>query len=236
MDAAESLAGEFLRLQGFTTVAYEPDGNVPPDFLCDGRVAVEVRRLNHHHQIEGEHPEALDSKGVALWDNVKRVLNELGPPTSGKSWWVSYSIKRPIADFRRLPRLLKRALEAFRNAPLDGTQVIPLVDGFKLTLTPAENSHDLQFVFASASDRDSSGWLLDMMQANLQLCIDEKWAKTAKARARYGPWWLVLVDMIGWGLNELDQEMFHDAVQLERRGWDKIILIDPRDPSRFFEV
>lgn len=220
MDAAELLVAEFLRLQGFTTVAYEPDGNVPPDFLCDGRVAVEVRRLNHHHQHEGQHPEALDTKGVALWDHVKRVLIELGPPTSGRSWWVSYSFKRPIADFRRLPLLLKRRLQDFRSAPLDGTQVIPLVDGFKLTLTPAEHSHDLEFVFASASDRDSAGWLLDMMQTNLQLCIDEKRAKIAKVRARYGPWWLVLVDMIGWGLSELDQQMFHDAVQIDRRGWD----------------
>lgn len=236
MDAAESLAAEFLRLQGFATVEYEPDGNVPPDFLCDGQVAVEVRRLNQHHQSDGRHPEALDTKGVAIWDHVQRVLIKLGPPTSGRSWWVSYSFKRPISDFRRLPLLLERTLEDFRNSPLDDTQIIPLVDGFKLTLTPAEISHDLQFVLATASDRDSSGWLLDMMQMNLQLCIDEKWAKTANARAKYGPWWLVLVDMVGWGLSELDQQMFDDAVQIDRRGWDKIVLIDPRDPSRFFEV
>ena len=34
-------------------VVYEPDGKVPPDFLVDGRIAVEVRRLNQHYAVEG---------------------------------------------------------------------------------------------------------------------------------------------------------------------------------------
>jgi len=236
MDEAEALSEEYLRRQGFTTIEFEPDGNIPPDFLCDGRVAVEVRRLNHHHTSTGDRPEALDTKAYALWNHVKRALVELGPPTVGRSWWLSYSLKRPIPEFKRLPSLLKKSLLDFRSVPRDGRQVIEVTKGFQITLTPAESTHDLQFVFASASDRDSAGWLFEMMQVNLQLCIDEKALKVAKVRERYGEWWLVLVDMIGWGLSKFDQELFADAVQIEKRGWDKIILIDPRDPSRSFEI
>ncbi|WP_060512998.1 hypothetical protein [Pseudomonas sp. NBRC 111124] len=236
MDQAEALSKEYLRRQGFTTIEFEPDGNVPPDFVCDGRVAVEVRRLNHHHTSSGQHPEALDKKGIALWNHVKRALLELGPPTSGRSWWLSYSLKRPVPEFKRLPSLLKKSLLDFRHEPREGRQVIEVTEGFRITLTPAEVAHDLQFVFASASDRDSTGWLFEMMQTNLQLCIDEKALKIAKVQERYGQWWLILVDMIAMGLSKFDQELFADAVQIERRGWDKIILIDPRDPGRSFEI
>jgi len=45
MDEAEMLSEAFLRSRGFKAVVYEPDGNIPPDFLCDTRVAVEVRRF-----------------------------------------------------------------------------------------------------------------------------------------------------------------------------------------------
>ena len=45
MDTSEKIAYDFLLHQGFKSIVYEPDGNVPPDFLADGRVAIEVRRL-----------------------------------------------------------------------------------------------------------------------------------------------------------------------------------------------
>jgi hypothetical protein len=47
----ERIAGEYLHRLGMGTVAYEPDGQVPPDFLIDGRIAVEVRRLNQTNTI-----------------------------------------------------------------------------------------------------------------------------------------------------------------------------------------
>ncbi|WP_149088393.1 hypothetical protein [Pseudomonas prosekii] len=236
MDEAEMLAGAFLHSQGFKTVEYEPDGNIPPDFLCDSRVAVEVRRLNHHYESDGESPEALDKKGVAIWNTVKRILIDLGPPTSGRSWWVSYTVRRPLKDFKNIPKLLKKALLEFRDDRRDGEQKIAVVEGFSVRIIPAEMIHDLEFVFASASDRDSTGWLLDMMQTNLQLCIDEKSKKIDKIRTSYQTWWLVLVDMIGWGLSDFDQELFKDSVLINKGGWHKVILIDPRDPGRYFEI
>lgn len=236
MDEAEMLSEAFLRSQGFKTVDYEPDGNIPPDFLCDSRVAVEVRRLNHHHASHGGRPEALDQKGVALWNTVKQILSDMGPPKFGRSWWLCYTVKRPIDDFKSIPKLLKKALHSLRDSPCDGEQQICVVEGFSIKIIPAEKTHDLEFLLATANDRDSAGWLLDMMQTNLQLCIDEKSRKISKVRGSYKTWWLVLVDMIGWGLNEFDQELFKDSVFIEKRDWDKVILIDPRDPCRFFEI
>ncbi|MEZ4719401.1 MAG: hypothetical protein R2851_25450 [Caldilineaceae bacterium] len=49
MDDSERKAYEdTFAAQGFENVVYEPDGNIPPDFLVDERIAIEVRRLNQN--------------------------------------------------------------------------------------------------------------------------------------------------------------------------------------------
>ena len=44
----ETAVDRFLRHSGFTDLVFEPDGNIPPDFVVEGRIAVEVRRLNQN--------------------------------------------------------------------------------------------------------------------------------------------------------------------------------------------
>jgi hypothetical protein len=48
MNDSEKAVYEYLTSLGFRTVVYEPDGKVSPDFLIDGRIAVEARRLNQN--------------------------------------------------------------------------------------------------------------------------------------------------------------------------------------------
>ena len=50
MKQEEKWVEEYLTHRGFRDIVYEPDGNVPPDFLIDGKIAIEVRRLNQHHE------------------------------------------------------------------------------------------------------------------------------------------------------------------------------------------
>ncbi len=57
MDTSERIVWEYLLHRGFRDVVYEPEGKVPPDFLVDNRVAVEVRRLNQNEDTPvGERP------------------------------------------------------------------------------------------------------------------------------------------------------------------------------------
>jgi hypothetical protein len=58
MDDSEKLANDYLSRLGFQDIVYEPDNKNPPDFLADGRIAVEVRRLNQNEVTES---------GFAAW-------------------------------------------------------------------------------------------------------------------------------------------------------------------------
>lgn len=85
------------------------------------------------------------------------------------------------------------------------------------------------------SDDDRGGWLLEDLEANIELCSTEKERKVRPYREKYTAWWLVLVDHIGYGLDKFDQSMFHDQVTLHH-AWEKLILVNPLDPAHAFEI
>ncbi len=66
MNREESVVRQYLEHVGFQDIKYEPDGNIPPDFLVGGRVAVEVRRLNQHFNTEGKDAETLERLEYSL--------------------------------------------------------------------------------------------------------------------------------------------------------------------------
>jgi hypothetical protein len=73
MDYSEKVAMNHLRFRGHHDVLYEPDGNVPPDFLVDRRIAVEVRRLGQTDS--GFEPrKALEESSIPLSIRFGRLL------------------------------------------------------------------------------------------------------------------------------------------------------------------
>jgi hypothetical protein len=73
------------------------------------------------------------------------------------------------------------------------------------------------------------------MGKNIRHCLAEKDRKVQHVRENYAEWWLALVDYIGFGLSSSDQELFRDQISITHT-WDKVLLIDPRDHSRWFEL
>jgi hypothetical protein len=94
MNQSEKLFAEYLVHAGYSDVVYEPDGKHPPDFLVNGRVAIEVRRLNQNVQT-GTERRGLEETAIPLNRSVRKVLASMGPPLEGGSWFVYYSFRRP---------------------------------------------------------------------------------------------------------------------------------------------
>jgi len=234
MDPSEKLAYNYLTRQGFKTIVYEPDGNIPPDFLVDGRVAVEVRRLNQHKKT-GRGNRGLEEVAIPLRISVRSLLESLGPPKTGESWFVFFRFQRPKERWKVLQSKLRHHLEAFRDGQQHDRTSISVSPNFKLEIFRATNVHPSFFVFGGSSDQDSGGWLLAEMEKNLEICIEEKTRKIAVARDKYAEWWLVLIDHIGYGLDDFDRQMFRDQVRVEH-DWDKVILLDPHNHKRAFEI
>lgn len=231
MKADERVAEAYLKHRGFAHVVFEPEGkSKPPDFLVDGKIAVEVRRLNQHEAITppGARPRGLEELAIPLWHNFQKLLASLGPPTAGVSWYVDISYHRPVPDGRPVQRAVARHLRAFRNSPTQQAMTINVFPSLTLKLFPAGPVYADCFVFAGAGDRDAGGFVTPELERNIGICIDDKTAKTASTRAKYREWWLVLLDHINYARKE--------ALQVPPHNWDKIILINPLDHTQAVEL
>jgi hypothetical protein len=237
MDESEKLVEAYLKCIGFTDVSYEPDGNIPPDFSADSKVAVEVRRLNQNYDDGTGRIRGLEEAAIPLWQRVREYLLELSPSWDGsESWYVFYRFHRPIPNWKNLKRQLDDLLIPFMSNPDRKSFETRLSKAFRIQLFRASAPKSTFFVPAGHSDQQSGGWLLSEMDTNLKHCIEEKTAKIRNYRTRYPSWWLVLPDHIGLGLDDFDRELFAKEITVKPGGFDRIVLVDPRNASRSFTV
>lgn len=235
MDDSERIAYEYLSSRGFEHPDYEPDGRVPPDFLVDGRIAVEVRRLNQMHKSGGE-TRGLEQIQRSLAEKVPALLKDLGPSTEGASWFVFLSFKRPLPAWRRLRARLCEELQAFTQDADRGSAAIRVEQNLTIHLHRASRAHNEFFVFGGYCDRDAGGWVMSELERNMAICIREKAAKISPFRARYSEWWLMLIDRIAYaGIHGAE------VVTLRSRlhglaDWDRVLLVNPVDPTHGLQI
>ena len=139
MDASEKLAHAYFKYREFNSVVFEPEGkSKPPDFLLEGRIAVEVRRLNQNEVAT--QPEAkrrgLEEVAIPVRKLIQRLLPSLGPPTAGVTWYVRIKYGRPVPSRHLVERAVRQHLEAFRDSEPQNTSTIRLFDKFTLAALP----------------------------------------------------------------------------------------------------
>jgi len=234
MNRDEKVAKEYLVHLGHREIVYEPDGNIPPDFLVAGRIAVEVRRLNQNEVI-GSKVRGLEEVSIPFLMKFKTFLRSLGP-SNGKSWLVSYARRGPLPPWYQLERELRTYLEAVRDSPREHQSgFVTAHETFKVHLR-ASKPHSDSFVLGVADDAELGEIVVGEMLKNLRLCVEQKTLKIAAVQHRYPAWWLVLIDLIAFGeLDEHEQQLLREQFKMPH-DWDKIIVVNPLDPRSALEL
>jgi hypothetical protein len=214
MDRTEQIAEEHLRSRGFTDVAYEPDGNVPPDFLVNGGIGVEVRRLNQNKETASG-PRGLEELAIPVTKGVRQLLPQFGPSHAGESWYVMYYFERPLPSWKVLATTLKSTLSEFKARPKREACRLQVVRGFEVQLLRAARTYPDFFVLGAWADGDSGGFVLKELIKNIRICVEEKTGKISKVRARYPEWWLFLVDYVAHAIDPEDQDALRQLLTLD---------------------
>ena len=235
MNESEMRAAAFLAHEGHKDIVHHPDGqHLPPDFLVDQRIAVEVRRLNQNY-VGKRRIEGLEEEAIRLRDRIRKLALSFGPPTQGASWFLTLDFRRPVARWKTLEPKLHQVLQGFMDGIHSETRVW-LGDGFALELFRANRAHQTFYVPGPPDDDDAGGWLIPEMQRNLQICICEKTRKISQYKSKYPEWWLVFDDRIGYGLDDSDREQFREIVTLPAHDFDRIVLVNPLDYRHAFQI
>jgi len=228
MDKTEAHAKRYLLQLGYHDIRYEPDGHVPPDFVIDGSIAVEVRRLNQHENNSSE-PRGLETLEFQLRAQVEGLLDKLGPPTLGASWFVSYFFSRPLEPWKTLRPKLQVWLDQFSASAQDrGTNTD--FGRFHISLIKASKEYEKLFVLGGYGDHDAGGSLMPKFDRNIRLCLELKTKKIAPYRSRYPEWWLILVDHIAHGLGAEERRLLRERPPMAR-DWQRVVVLDSRDPA-----
>ena len=196
MDSTEAIAEIFLKSR-FSMIEYEPDGNIPPDFLCDGNVAVEVRLLNQNYEAHDGTISGLESDDRRLAKTLEKVYSQYKNSTPGESWYVHHQFKRPLEDKGENIAFAKRICDEFRSEPKEDktywNEKYTLALSFQKQSVPDTG----MFILGGWNDLDSGGYVESELIRNLEFCVQQKANKVQPHRCRYSCWWLILVDSIG---------------------------------------
>lgn len=227
MDKSEKQVEAYLRHLGYQNMRFEPDGNVPPDFLVDASIAVEVRRLNQNYKTNGRSV-GLEQVAIPLHRRMQKLVHDFGQSSPAKSWYLIYRFRRPLEDWKNISRKLTNILKETETTQPNTKTDHDLGNGFTVSLVPVPVPKATMFRIGIVSDHEAGGWVLEEMEKNLTLCIEEKTAKIQKVKSKYPEWWLIFVDHIGYGLEPDEWKLIRSRV-LPPNDWQKIILVSPID-------
>jgi hypothetical protein len=211
---------------------YEPNGNVPPDFVIDSRVAVEVRRLNVNERGPGR-LRSLDETGRPFLDRFRTLLAPYGRATDA-AWWVGIEFRRPLPPWEKLGPAARGLLDEFIADPTPRGERRAVYRNVRAEVLPRVAPARRRFRLAWATDGDADGPRIPLMKRNVKCCIREKTAKVLPYRARYPEWWLVLVD-VAFGLDRQEQSLFRGQNRIGR-DWDRVLVLNPDVPTLGFDL
>ncbi len=234
MDYSETLVENYLQYKGFSKIIYEPDGNIPPDFLVNDEIAIEVRRLNQNIEGNGK-TKGLEETAYPLFQRIDKLFRGHKRESGKNSLFYSIRFARPVSKWKRIEEKIEEYISIVKSGRIEVYKEYKISDNLSIKFLPSSKEYDELFIPGAYSDSDSVGWVISEMLKNLRICISEKERKIEKYRAKYPEWWLVMIDYIGYGLEETDKIQLKENFNINHK-WNRVILLDPLNIEHEFEI
>lgn len=202
MNKDEAIANDFLKKNFVGLLKYEPNGNIPPDFSLEGKIGIEVRRLNKNFCVNGVN-EGLESLAHNIHNRLTRILKELDDKESSYSYFIWLRFKRPLFLDKMLNKKMKCAILG-ANLQTDSRVEIPIDTNLTLQLQRSNKRFITKFKLVSIYDGDRGGLLVQDLYDNLKIAISDKNEKISPHFNEFEKWWLVLIDRIDGNLDDTD--------------------------------
>ena len=226
MKREEKIANDYFISEGFHKIVYEPDGNIPPDFLLNDSIAVEVRRLNQHLKRQ-KFPIPLEELEFKLIPRIRNLLKSFHSPQIKSSAFLTISYGRPLkVDKKLIADINKILLEHIPSINEQREYIIR--ENLTIRIWPTKSKLSGIYEIGIQSDHDSGGFMVGEMYRSLNIIIEEKRSKIEPYREKYDEWWLLLIDHMWLGLDE--QEIYQlRSLSLANHPFKRIIVLPPID-------
>ncbi len=226
MKKEEEIVSEYLRLKNRQQI-YEPDGKVPPDFLFDNEIAVEVRRLNQNY-FQSNKVKGLEQDSYKISNHFKAIFKQFDNQEFDKGYLVIFRYNRPIGNIRILRKTLFEKLKYFLSLKPKTPFHINISNNVEITIVESDFKLESLFEIGGEVDFNSPGVVASIYIENINFCILEKTEKIKNCFSKYNIWHLILVDYIG-DIVELQNDQYGVITENIKKGslWDKVIVLNP---------
>lgn len=237
MDSTEEQVKKYLCKCGFTNIVYEPDGNIPPDFLVNNKIAIEVSRLNIHYenQENRQKPYAHEQYFPKVWQGLEQILKEFVSASNSESWYVMFSLAHPFNSWATIKNGVRDVLKHFKESERLPHTTYRIQNSLEISFLKCGTESKSFYVMGGGSEDEMGCLVISKISRNLKIIVEKKEHKVSTYRYKYSKWWLILVDLISYGnLDSHDLEQFHTLPKIESN-WDRILVISPHDSYLVFE-
>jgi hypothetical protein len=231
MNQDEKIADKYLK-GIYSSVRYEPDGNIPPDFVVNDSIGVEVRRLNQQHRENGV-VEGLEEQRISLLKAVNNELEKYPKDNNGNNFWLMLRYRRNIGKLKKIKKNIDKAIKSFHAQKCTIPYKFNLSENITLEFSLKSSTLSRKYKVGIHSDHDSSGWVVSMYIQDTTHCIEEKERKIEPFRTRYQSWWLLLIDHIDC-MDNYDKEKIERNIE-RSSSFNRVIVIK-RDGTNQFEI
>jgi|GEM_PF-5070199 len=227
----------YLRSLGLGEVVFEPDGNQTPDFLIDGKIAVEQTDLVEQFADADGKVRPLDGDCIAIWRTIKQIFSGMGLAQDGKSWVVSLVFSRPIPDMKAIKKQLPKLLVEKTQKNNTSEEIsFNLSESFEVRVKRHVGSLKHLYHLGFTSDNDAGGLVMAKMENTLAWSIEKKTNTLEKSGRKYPINWLVICDRLIVGdCYDYEVEQIRKAIG-RPTGFDRIIILKYNKPEILFEL
>ncbi len=234
MNRDEEYAVEFLNKNGCGILCREPLGNSSfPDFVTSNQIAIEIRRLNKHLQVDDE-TESIDNP--QFYKLVKILKDELTKLDFERPNSISVSLqyRRPI-EFTK--RFRKQLINSIQSASREGqfNEQVRISDNISVTLFEGYGRGRQAYDLVVICDYDRGGEVNQARYDALKIAVADKSSKVEPVKGQFRKFWLILVDDIFSRVDEYSTIDLHKFPPIESN-FDRIILLHQRDLNQWQDL
>ncbi|OCH51496.1 hypothetical protein [Vibrio sp. ZF57] len=228
----ENLVSEMFSKQGYTVVK-EPDGNIPPDIVLDGTIAVEVTRLSKILEVNGL-KRSIDNDSSSIIAKLKKVINSCDDYSNYK-YSVHAILKRPFGDVKNIVKSIKSELQCIQDNGLakDGHRVV-ISESVTIKIYERNLQGGKGFLLTGINDLDAGYQDSSVISDSVFFCLESKVKKVEPYVNRYSEWWLVLSDTITY--DSISEYKKHLETNLCKSVFSKILFVNSLTGALILEI
>ena len=243
----ERRAEQWLKSQGYTVIRdLSADGTDPPDFVVDGRIGVEVRRLNWMLDANRKN-QGIEEIEKPLEGTIRKVLKDVGEPPDGYSVDVSCdllatSLPEPAVTRRQVKQAVEECVKIFDKAVQSGetpeSRWVNLKGRLSMHFHPFSAPGPGRFILMPVEAATHlRGWVVKDLIDNIRRCLADKTDKIKNKVHLYPEWWLVLVERDFHAQGNSDDSWITVRNGLgDTKPWSRIVVLSVTQPSTHADV